>query len=238
MDYNVKIRVKSDKSGVELDNVKMSINPFDEIACEEAVKFKESGQAHEVVAVSIGVDKSEDVIRTALAMGADRGILVKATADIQPLDVAKILVSIIEKESPDLVLMGKQAIDDDSNQTGQMLAAILEWPQATFASNIAIEGKTVEVQREVDAGLETVSCDLPAIITSDLRLNEPRYTSLPNIMKARSKPLETMTPEDLGVSITPRLTVLKVEEPATRQAGEKVASVEELVNILKKKEIL
>ena len=233
VDYNVKIRVKADGSGVETANVKFSMNPFDEIAVEEAVRLKEAGKATEIVAVSLGIAASQDTIRTALAMGADRGILVSTDTELQPLAVAKLLKAVIAKENPDLVLLGKQAIDDDSNQTGQMLAALLDWPQGTFASKVDIVDGGIEVTREVDGGLETVALALPAVVTTDLRLNEPRYASLPNIMKAKKKPLDTVTPADLGVDVTPRLTTLKVEEPAKRQAGIKVADVAELVSRLR-----
>ena len=233
VDYNVKIRVKADGTGVETANVKFSMNPFDEIAVEEAVRLKEAGKATEIVAVSLGVAASQDTIRTALAMGADRGILVQTDADLQPLAVAKLLKAIIDKEQPDLVLLGKQAIDDDSNQTGQMLAALLDWPQGTFASKVTIGDGGIEVTREVDGGLETVALTLPALVTTDLRLNEPRYASLPNIMKAKKKPLDTTTPADLGVDVTPRLTTVKVEEPPKRKAGIKVADVAELVSRLR-----
>lgn len=238
IDYNVKVRVKSDQTGVELDNVKMSINPFDEIAIEEATKLKEAGKATEIVAVSIGPDKAQETIRTAMAIGADRGILIKTDAPtdlggVEPLAVAKALKNIIEKESPDLVIMGKQSIDDDSNQTGQMLAALLGWGQATFASKVDLEGGKATVTREIDGGLETISVNTPAIITTDLRLNEPRYASLPNIMKAKKKPLEELSPENVGVEFTPRIKVLKVEEPAKRSAGIKVESVDELIDKLK-----
>ena len=233
VDYNVKIRVKSDKTGVETANVKMSMNPFDEIAVEEAVRLKEAGAASEIVAVSLGVAQSQETIRTALAMGADRGILVESDQPLEPLAVAKMLKAICEKEQPGLVILGKQAIDDDSNQTGQMLAALLGWPQATFASKVKITPDGAEVTREVDGGLETIAIKLPAIVTTYLRLNEPRYASLPNIMKAKKKPIETVKPADLGVDPTPRLAVLKVEEPAKRSAGIKVKSVAELVDKLK-----
>ena len=235
VDYNVKIRVKADGSGIELANVAMSMNPFDEIAVEEAVRLKEKGIATEVVVVSIGPAKSEDTIRKALSFGADRGILVK-TADgaiVEPLAVAKILKAIVAAEQPHLVIMGKQAIDDDCNQTGQMLAAMLNWPQGTFASKIVVDGAVVHVTREVDGGLETVKLNTPAIVTTDLRLNEPRYPALPNIMKAKKKPMDVKTPEDFGVDITPRLKVLGTAEPAVRKAGIKVASVAELVTKLK-----
>jgi electron transfer flavoprotein beta subunit len=233
VDFNVKIRVKADKTGVETANVKMSMNPFDEIAVEEAVRLKEAGIATEIVAVSLGVQQAQETIRTALAMGADRGILVQSDAELQPLAVAKLLKAIVEKEQPQLVILGKQAIDDDSNQTGQMLAALLGWAQGTFASKVKQEGEKLLVTREVDGGLETVSLKLPAVVTTDLRLNEPRYASLPNIMKAKKKPIETMTPDQLGVDVAPRLVTLKVEEPPKRQAGKKVASVQELVDKLR-----
>ncbi len=233
VDYNVKVRVKSDGSGVELGGVKMSMNPFDEIAVEEAVRLKEKGVATEIVAVSMGVAQCQETIRTALAMGADRGVLVETNAELQPLAVAKLLKVLADRETPQLVIMGKQAIDDDMNATGQMLAALLGWPQGTFASKIAIEGETATVTREVDGGLETVALKLPAIVTTDLRLNEPRYASLPNIMKARKKPIETVKPEDLGVDPSPRLKVVKVEEPPRRKAGVKVKSVAELVEKLR-----
>lgn len=233
IDYNVKVRVKSDNSGVELANVKMSMNPFDEIAVEEAIRLKESGSAEEIIAVSIGPDKAQETLRTALAMGADRAILVKTDENVEPLAVAKILKAIVEEENPEIVLMGKQAIDDDSNQTGQMLAALLAWGQGTFASEVKIDGSTVNVTREIDGGLETVKLNLPAVITTDLRLNEPRYASLPNIMKAKRKPLDQKTPDDYGVDISPRLKTLKVEEPAGRSAGIMVESVSELVSKLR-----
>ncbi len=233
VDYNVKVRVKSDGTGVELAGVKMSMNPFDEIAVEEAVRLKEKGAATEIVAVSMGVAQCSETIRTALAMGADRGILVETDVELQPLAVAKLLRAIVEKEQPKLVILGKQAIDDDMNATGQMLAAFLGWPQGTFASKVAIEGDGVTVTREVDGGLETVALAMPAIVTTDLRLNEPRYASLPNIMKARKKPIENVKPADLGVDPAPRLTVLKVAEPPKRQAGKKVGSVTELVDKLR-----
>ena len=229
VDYNVKVRVKADGTGVETAGVKMSMNPFDEIAVEEAVRLKEKGVATEVVAVSMGVAQCQETIRTALAMGADRGILVETDVVLEPLAVAKLLKAIVEREQPRLVILGKQAIDDDMNATGQMLAALLRWPQGTFASQVAIEGETATVTREVDGGLETVALTLPAIVTTDLRLNEPRYASLPNIMKARKKPIATLRPAELGVDPTPRLTVLKVAEPSKRQAGVKVGSVAELV---------
>jgi electron transfer flavoprotein beta subunit len=234
VDYNVKIRVKADGSGVELANVKMSMNPFDEIAIEEAIRLKEKGVVTEIVAVSIGPSKAQETIRTALAMGADRGILVETgDALVEPLAVAKLLKGIVESEKPGLVILGKQAIDDDCNQTGQMLSAILGWSQGTFASKIVIEGESVLVTREVDGGLETVKLKLPAIITTDLRLNEPRYASLPNIMKAKKKPLDVKKPGDLGVDVAPKLKVLKTAEPAGRKAGVKVANAAELVAKLK-----
>ncbi len=233
VDYNVKIRVKSDGSGVELANVKMSMNPFDEIAVEEAIRLKEKGKATEVIAVSIGPDKAQETLRTALAMGADRAILVKTDVNAEPLAVAKLLKAVVEKESPELVILGKQAIDDDSNQTGQMLGALLGWPQGTFAFKLEFGEGAIDVTREVDGGLQTVSLKLPAIVTTDLRLNEPRYASLPNIMKAKKKPLDTLTAEDLGVDVTPRLKVLKTAEPPGRSAGIKVGSVAELVQKLK-----
>jgi electron transfer flavoprotein beta subunit len=233
VDYNVKIRVRADGSGVDLANVKMSMNPFDEIAIEEALRIKEAGKATEVVAVSIGPQQAAETIRTALAMGADRGILVKVDGIVEPLAVAKILKAIATVEQPGLVILGKQAIDDDSNQTGQMLAALLGWPQGTFASKVVVADGTVDVTREVDGGLQTVGLRLPAIVTTDLRLNEPRYASLPNIMKAKKKPIDEKTPTDFGIDITPRLKVLKTTEPAGRKAGVKVASVAELVEKLK-----
>jgi electron transfer flavoprotein beta subunit len=237
VDYNVKIRVKTDGSGVDVANVKMSMNPFDEIANEEAIRLKESGRASEVVAVSLGEAKCQETLRTALAMGADRAILVVASedvnTDIEPLAVAKILKAIIDVEAPGLVIAGKQAIDNDMNATGQMLAALLGWPQATFASKLALEGERLRVTREVDGGLQTIDVRLPAIVTVDLRLNEPRYASLPNIMKAKKKPLDEKTPADYGVDVTPRLKVLKTVEPATRKAGVKVGSVDELIAKLK-----
>lgn len=233
LDYNVKPRVKADGSGVDLANVKMSMNPFDEIAVEEALRLKEKGAASEVVVVSIGPAKAQDTLRTGLAMGADRAILVQTDDEIEPLGVAKILKAIADEEQPGLVILGKQAIDDDSNQTGQMLAALLGWGQGTFANKVEVAGDTVKVTREVDGGLETVSLKVPAIVTTDLRLNEPRYASLPNIMKAKSKPLAAKAPADYGVDIAPRLTTLKVTEPAKRSAGIKVGSVDELVAKLK-----
>ena len=233
IDYNVKVRVKSDGSGVELANVKMSMNPFDEIAVEEAIRLKEAGNAEEIIAISIGPDKAQETLRTALAMGADRAILVKTDQEIEPLAVAKILKAVIAEENPEIVLMGKQAIDDDCNQTGQMLAALLIWGQGTFASEVKIDGRSVNVTREIDGGLETVKLNLPAVITTDLRLNEPRYASLPNIMKAKRKPLDEKTPENYGVDISPRVKTLKVEEPAGRSAGVIVESVSELVSKLR-----
>ncbi len=233
IDYNVKPRVKADGTGVDLANVKMSMNPFDEIAVEEAIRLKEKGAAEEIIAISVGPAKAQETLRTALAMGADRAILVETDAEVEPLAVAKILKAIVEAENPGLVILGKQAIDDDSNQTGQMLAALLGRPQGTFASKIEIEGDSVSVTREVDGGLETVKLTLPAIVTTDLRLNEPRYASLPNIMKAKKKPLETKSAADYGVDIAPRLKTLKVTEPAVRQAGIKVPDVDTLVNKLK-----
>jgi electron transfer flavoprotein beta subunit len=233
VDYNVKVRVKADGSGIETNGVKMSMNPFDEIAVEEAVRLKEKGVATEVIAVSLGVTQCQETIRTALAMGADRGILVETDVDLQPLAVAKLLKAIADQEQPKIIILGKQAIDDDMSATGQMLAALLGWSQGTFASKVVVEGETLTVTREVDGGLETVALTLPSIITTDLRLNEPRYASLPNIMKARKKPIDVKKPADLGVDPAPRLTVLKVEEPPKRKAGVKVGSVEELVAKLK-----
>lgn len=234
IDYNVKPRVKSDGTGVDLANVKMSMNPFDEIAVEEAIRLKEAGSAEEIIAVSVGPAKAQETLRTALAMGADRAILVDAgDAEVEPLGVAKILKAIVDEEQPGLVILGKQAIDDDSNQTGQMLAALLGRPQGTFASKVVIEGDSVAVTREVDGGLETVKLTMPAVVTTDLRLNEPRYASLPNIMKAKKKPLDTKSPADFGVDIAPRLKTLKVSEPPVRQAGIKVEDVDALVNKLK-----
>jgi electron transfer flavoprotein beta subunit len=240
VDYNVKIRVKSDRSGVELANVKMSMNPFDEIAVEEAVRLKEKGQIQEIVAVSIGPTKSQETIRTALSMGADRGLLIETpeAAAVEPLAVAKLLKGAIDAERPNLVILGKQAIDDDCNQTGQMLAALLGWPQATFASKLVIEGDAAMVTREVDGGLETLKVKLPAVITTDLRLNEPRYPSLPNIMKAKKKPLEVKKPADYGVDIAQRLKVVTTVEPPGRKAGIKVANAAELVSKLKEAGIL
>ena len=233
VDFNVKVRVKSDKSGIDLANVKMSMNPFDEIAVEEAVRLKEKGVATEIIAVSCGDAKCQETLRTAMAIGADRAILVETTEELQPLAVAKLLKALVDKEQPSLIILGKQAIDDDANQTGQMLAALLDWPQGTFASKVAVEGDTVTVAREVDGGHETVRLALPAVVTTDLRLNEPRYASLPNIMKAKKKPIDEKTPADFGVDVTPRLTVVKVAEPPRRQAGVRVASAAELVDRLK-----
>jgi electron transfer flavoprotein beta subunit len=233
VDFNVKIRVKTDGTGVELTNVKMSMNPFDEIAVEEAIRLKEAGKATEIVAVSIGPQQASETIRTALAMGADRGILVKVDGIVEPLAVAKILKGIAESEQPGLIILGKQAIDDDCNQTGQMLAALLNWPQGTFASKVAIEGGSVNVTREVDGGLQTVRLKLPAVVTTDLRLNEPRYASLPNIMKAKKKPIADKSPADYGVDAAPRLEILRTTEPPMRKAGGKVSSVAELVGKLK-----
>ncbi|MFO1038233.1 MAG: electron transfer flavoprotein subunit beta/FixA family protein [Geminicoccaceae bacterium] len=233
VDYNVKVRVKADGSGVDIANVKMSMNPFDEIANEEAIRLKEAGKATEVIAVSLGETKCQETLRTALAMGADRAIHVETNAELQPLAVAKCLAAIVAKEEPGLVVLGKQAIDDDSNQTGQMLAALLGWPQATFVSKLAVGDGEATVSREVDEGLEQLKIKLPAIITVDLRLNEPRYASLPNIMKAKKKPIETITPESLGVDVAPRLSYLRFEDPPKRQAGTKVGSVQELVQKLK-----
>ncbi len=238
VDYNVKVRVKADGSAVETANVKMSMNPFDEIAVEEAIKLKEAGKATEIVVVSIGIDKCEEVIRTAMAMGADRGILVSTTLETQPLGVAKLLKAIVGAEKPNIVIMGKQAIDDDCNQTGQMLSALLGWPQATFASKITISGDSAEVMREVDAGMETIKIKLPAVITADLRLNEPRYAALPNIMKARAKPMDKKKPEDYGIDLTPRIKTIKVEEPKKRTAGIKVESTADLVAKLKEAGVL
>jgi electron transfer flavoprotein beta subunit len=233
VDYNVKVRVKSDGSGVETANVKMSMNPFDEIAVEEAIRLKEAGVVKEIVAVSIGTSACQETLRTALALGADRAILVETTVETQPLAVARLLEKIAAKEEPELVIMGKQAIDDDSNQTGQMLAALLGWSQATFASKLSVEGERALVTREVDGGLETLSVKLPAVITTDLRLNEPRYVTLPNIMKAKKKQMDTLTPETLGVDVSSRLTTLKVSEPEGRSAGQIVKTVAELVDKLK-----
>ena len=233
VDYNVKIRVKADGTGVDLANVKMSMNPFDEIAIEEAVRLKESGKANEVVAVSIGPAQAQETLRTALAMGADRAILITVDGPIEPLSVAKLLKGVVAVENPNLVILGKQAIDDDANQTGQMLSALLGWSQATFASELDLGDTTAKVTREVDGGLQAIEVTLPAIVTADLRLNEPRYASLPNIMKAKKKPLETRTPDDYGVTVAPRLRVIRVEEPAGRTAGIKVAGVTDLIEKLK-----
>ena len=233
IDYNVQVRVKEDGSGVVTENVKMSSNPPDDNAIEEAVKIKEAGKATEIIAITVGEEKSQDTVRKALAVGADRGILIKTEGTVEPLAVAKALQKIVEKEKPDLVFMGKQAIDDDCNQTGQMLSALLNWPQATFASKIEVKEKTLEVTREIDEGLETIEVNVPAIVTCDLRLNEPRYASLPNIMKAKKKPLEILTADELGIDIKPRVQQIKVEEPPKRKAGIKVANVAELVSKLK-----
>ena len=233
IDYNVKVRVKADNSGVELANVKMAMNPFDEIAVEQALRIKEAGQADEVVLVSIGPAQSQETIRTGLAMGADRGIHIEADQDVEPLAVAKLLTAVVSKEEPALILCGKQAIDDDSNQTAQMLSALLGWSQATFASGVELAGDKVKIIREVDGGLEHIDVSMPAVISVDLRLNEPRYASLPNIMKAKKKPIDSLSVDELGIDITPRLTVLKVEEPEARKAGIKVGSVSELVDKLK-----
>ena len=233
IDYNVKVRVKADNSGVELANVKMAMNPFDEIAVEQALRLKEAGGAEEVVVVSIGPAQNQETIRTALAMGADRGIHIEASHDIEPLAVAKLLKAVVERETPGLVLVGKQAIDDDCNQTGQMLAALLGWAQGTFVSALEVAGDKAKIVREVDGGLEHLEIKMPAIVSVDLRLNEPRYASLPNIMKAKKKPLDSLTVDELGVDISPRLTIVKVEEPAAREAGIKVADVKELMEKLK-----
>ncbi|MBB3223374.1 electron transfer flavoprotein subunit beta/FixA family protein [Pseudoduganella umbonata] len=233
VDYNVKVRVKSDGTGVDIANVKMSMNPFDEIALEEATRLKEAGKVTEIVAVSAGVTQCQETLRTGMAIGADRGVLIETTAELEPLAVAKLLKALADKEQPQLIILGKQAIDDDSNQTGQMLGALLGWPQATFASKVVLEDGKVTVTREVDGGLETLSLSLPAIVTTDLRLNEPRYVTLPNIMKAKKKPLETVKPEDLGVDVTPRLKTLKVAEPAKRSAGVMVPDVATLVSKLR-----
>ena len=233
VDYNVKVRVKSDGTGVDIANVKMSMNPFDEIAVEEAVRLKEKGVVTEVIAVSCGVAQCQETLRTAMAIGADRGILVETTEELQPLAVAKLLNALVAKEQPGLIILGKQAIDDDSNQTGQMLAALADLPQATYASKVEVAGDKVTVAREVDGGMETLSLSTPAVITTDLRLNEPRYVTLPNIMKAKKKPLETIKPEDLGVDVAPRLKTLKVTEPASRKAGIMVPDVATLVDKLK-----
>jgi electron transfer flavoprotein beta subunit len=233
IDFNVKVRVKADGSGVDLANVKMSMNPFDEIAVEEAVRLKETGAATEIVAVSCGPAACQDTLRTAMAMGADRGILVQTDAELQPLAVAKLLKALATREAPQLVILGKQAIDDDANQVGQMLAALLEWPQATFASKVVVADDNATVTREIDGGLETVEVRLPAVITTDLRLNEPRYATLPSIMKAKKKPLETLKPESLGVEVAPRLTTIKVTEPSKRKGGVRVTDVKELVDKLR-----
>ncbi len=233
VDFNVKVRVRADGTGVETANVKMSMNPFDEIAVEEAVRLKETGTATEIIAISVGPVQCQETLRTALAIGADRAILVETAVETQPLAVAKILKAIVAREQPGLVIMGKQAIDDDSNQTGQMLAALLNWSQATFASKVKVSGNALEVTREVDGGLETLSVNLPAVVTTDLRLNEPRYVTLPNIMKAKKKPFETLTPDALGVDVAPRLKTLKVQEPPKRSAGQVVKNVTELVEKLK-----
>jgi electron transfer flavoprotein beta subunit len=233
VDFNVKVRVKSDNTGVDIANVKMSMNPFDEIAVEEAVRLKEAGVATEVIAVSCGVTQCQETLRTAMAIGADRGILIESNEELQPLAVAKLLKALVDREQPQLIILGKQAIDDDSNQTGQMLAALANLPQATFASKVVVAGDRATVSREVDGGSETLSLTLPAVITADLRLNEPRYVTLPNIMKAKKKPLEVIKPEDLGVDVTPRLKTLKVVEPAKRSAGVKVPDVKTLVEKLK-----
>ncbi|HKQ24180.1 MAG TPA: electron transfer flavoprotein subunit beta/FixA family protein [Burkholderiales bacterium] len=233
VDFNVKVRVRTDGTGVETANVKMSMNPFDEIAVEEAVRLKEAGTATEIIAISVGSTQCQETLRTALAIGADRAILVDTAVETQPLAVAKILKAVVAREQPALVIMGKQAIDDDSNQTGQMLAALLDWSQATFASKVKVSGNALEVTREVDGGLETLSVNLPAVVTTDLRLNEPRYVTLPNIMKAKKKPFETLTPDALGVDVAPRLKTLKVQEPPKRSAGQVVKNVTELVQKLK-----
>jgi electron transfer flavoprotein beta subunit len=233
IDYNVKVRVKADNTGVETANVKMSMNPFDEIAVEEAIRLKEAGTAEEIVAVSMGPQQCQETIRTALAMGADRGVLVKTDDELQPLAVAKLMKAVVDEEQPGLIILGKQAIDDDSNQTGQMLAALLGWPQATFASKVEIAGDKAKVTREVDGGLETIEINMPCIVTTDLRLNEPRYASLPNIMKAKKKPIDEKSPEDMGVDTAPRLTTIKVEEPPKREAGVIVEDVAQLVDKLR-----
>ncbi|HWE47633.1 MAG TPA: electron transfer flavoprotein subunit beta/FixA family protein [Caulobacteraceae bacterium] len=233
VDANVKVRVKADQTGVDLANVKMSMNPFDEIAVEEAVRLKEKGAVEEIVVVSIGVQQAQETLRTALAMGADRGILITSDVDVEPLAVAKLLKAVVEQEQPGLVLMGKQAIDGDNNAAGQMLAGLLDWPQATFASKLELKGQTADVTREVDGGLMTINVDLPAVVTTDLRLNEPRYASLPNIMKAKKKPIDMKTPADYGVDVAPKLKVVKVTEPPKRQAGVKVADAADLVAKLK-----
>ncbi|HLS21581.1 MAG TPA: electron transfer flavoprotein subunit beta/FixA family protein [Paenalcaligenes sp.] len=233
VDHNVKVRVKSDQTGVETENVKMSMNPFDEIAVEEAVRLKEKGVVNEIVAVSCGAKPAQETLRTALAIGADRAVLVEADVELQPLAVAKLLKAVAEKEGSDLVIMGKQAIDDDANQTGQMLAALLDWPQATFASKVEIDGEKAQVTREIDGGLQTLEVNLPAVVTTDLRLNEPRYVTLPNIMRAKKKQLDTLTPDELSVDVTPRITTIKVTEPPVREAGEIVEDVATLVDKLK-----
>ncbi|MBT6221463.1 MAG: electron transfer flavoprotein subunit beta/FixA family protein [Rhodospirillaceae bacterium] len=233
IDFNVKIRVKSDNTGVETANVKMSMNPFDEIAVEEAIRLKEAGTVSEVIVASVGTRHSRETIRTALAMGADRGVLVETDTDVEPLGVAKILKAVADKEEPGLIILGKQAIDDDSNQTGQMLSALLGWPQGTFSSKLTLSDDKAEVLREVDGGLETVALDMPAVVTVDLRMNEPRYATLPNIMKSKKKPVEELSPEDLGIDVTPRMTTLKVTEPPTREAGVIVEDVAQLVDKLK-----
>ena len=233
VDYNVKVRPKSDESGVDLNNVKMALNPFCEIAIEEAVKLKEAGKAEEIIAVTVGTSASQEQLRTTLALGADRAILIETDTETEPLGISKLLKAIVEKESPDLIILGKQAIDGDNNQTGQMLGALLGYPQATFASEVKIEGNKAIVTREIDGGLQTLSINLPAIITTDLRLNEPRYASLPNIMKAKSKPLDVIPADDLGVDITPRMTTLKVSLPAQREAGVMVETVDDLLDKLK-----
>ena len=233
IDYNVKIRVKSDKSGVETANAKMSMNPFDEIGIEEGVRLREAGTAEELIALSVGVQQCQETIRTALAMGADRGILIVTEAELEPLAIAKLMAAVVEKEKPDLVILGKQAIDDDCNQTGQMLAALLGWSQGTFASSVTLNGERAEVVREVDGGLETIDIAMPAVVTTDLRLNTPRYASLPNIMKAKKKPIDTFTPDDLGVDVSPRLTTIDVIEPEGRQAGVIVEDVGQLVDKLR-----
>lgn len=233
VDYNVKVRIKADNTDVDLANVKMSMNPFDEIAVEEALRLREAGTATEVIAVSVGPQQAQETIRTALAMGADRGVLVKTDEKVEPLGVAKLIKAVAEAENPDLIIVGKQAIDDDSNQTGQMLSALLGWSQGTFASEVSLADGTAKITREIDGGLQTLDLKMPAVVTTDLRLNEPRYASLPNIMKAKKKPIDEKTPEELGVDVAPRLSVLKVEEPAKREAGVMVESVAELVEKLK-----
>ena len=238
VDFNVKVRVKSDGSGVDIANVKMSMNPFDEIAVEEAMRLKETGKVTEVIAVSCGITQCQETLRTAMAIGADRGILIQTDQDVEPLAVAKLLKAVAETEKPDLIIMGKQAIDGDNNATGQMLSTLLDWPQATFASKVVVENGEAQVTREVDGGLQTLGVKLPAVITTDLRLNEPRYASLPNIMKAKKKPLETKTVADYGIDVTPRLKVLKVTEPPKRSAGKKVADAAELVANLKSAGVL